>query len=446
MISIKTNSEMNNRQEACEIFLAGVESVMPENLIKRFISLKGNALKIDTLIFDLSKIKNIYLIGAGKASATMAQAMEDILGNFLTEGHVVTKYAHSVALKITGITEAGHPVPDENGIKGTEKILAIAAKANEGDLVICLISGGGSALIADLPKGCTLSDLKILNDVLLKSGASVQEINCIRKHLSRIKGGQLAKAIAPATTLSLILSDVIGDQPDVIASGPTAPDPTTFADAMGIIKKYRIETKIPVKIILHLQSGVDGKSPETMKDNDVVLCLTHNLVIGTNKLALIEAEKKAKSLGYTTQIITNTLQGDVSNVAGYLVKKALCAQKAKGTGKLCLLFGGEPTVKVTGSGLGGRNQHLAILVAKMLESIDGITVLSGGTDGTDGPTDAAGAVCDSNTLIKAKELNLSIEEYISNFDSYHFFEKAGGLLFTGPTRTNVMDLMIALVE
>jgi glycerate 2-kinase len=437
---------MDQRQTAIEIFLAGVESVKPYNLINRYVSINQNTLLIEKNRFNLSKIKNIYVVGAGKASAAMAQAMEPILSSRITAGHIITKYHHSVPLKYMEITEAGHPVPDKNGIKGTEQIMSIVNKAGKDDLVLCLISGGGSALLADVPEGCTLDDVKTVNSILLKTGADIKEMNCIRKHLSRVKGGHLAKAASPATVVSLILSDVIGDPLDVIASGPTAPDPTTFADAISILRKYKIEKEIPEQIYQVLQEGFEEKRQETLKETDEILQYTHNLIIGTNILALKMAKEKAGSMGYETTIMTNKIDGDVANVANYIVEIAKNVKGEKINKKICLLFAGEPTVKVKSNGLGGRNQHLALIAAGLLKDLPGITILSGGTDGSDGPTDATGAVVDSFTSKKASGLHLDIEQYINNCDSYNFFKKEGGLIITGPTQTNVMDLMVALID
>ena len=413
---------MNNRQKAVEIFLAGVESVKPDNLIKRYVSINDKVLQIEDIAFDLSNIQNIFVIGAGKASAAMAQALESILGPRITRGHIITKYEHALPLQFIEITEAGHPVPDENGIKGTEHILSIVNNAGKDDLVICLISGGGSALLADVPEKCTLEDLKALNHVLLKIGADITEMNCIRKHLSRVKGGLLAKAAFPARVVSLILSDVIGDPLDVIASGPTAPDPTTFADAISILKNYQIENQIPAQIFRVLQEGFQGKRQETLKESDEALHSTSNLIIGTNRLALKTAKEKAESLGYESHIITNSLDGDVIDAADYIIETVKRVKKENINKKNCLLFAGEPTVKVKGEGLGGRNQHLALIAAKSLEDLPGITILSGGTDGSDGPTDAAGAVVDSDTAKNASTLNLDMAKYLSSCDSYPFFQ------------------------
>jgi glycerate 2-kinase len=438
---------MTQREDAIEIFLTGVESVKPDTLINRYITLDQKILKIQEIWFDLTAIEDIYVVGFGKASAAMANAIESILGSRITDGHIVTKYEHSMPLKFIGLTEAGHPVPDENGLKGTEKILTLAQRAGEHDLFLCLISGGGSALLADVPDGCTLDDLKAVNSILLKTGANINEMNCIRKHLSKVKGGLLAKAAYPARVVSIILSDVIGDPLDVIASGPTAPDSTTFDEAISIIRRYKIEDDIPVQVYKVLLEGHEKKRQETLKYSDETLVNTSNLIIGNNTLALKTAKEMAETLGYETQIITNKLDGDVTDVASYIVNTAIKFNKEKNINKrVCLLFGGEPTIKLAGNGLGGRNQHLALLTARFLKDYTGITVLSGGTDGTDGPTDAAGAVVDSFTYQNALNHNITMEEYIRKCDSYNFFKKVGGLLITGPTQTNVMDLIIVLIE
>jgi glycerate 2-kinase len=437
---------MNNRKQAIEIFMAGVESVKPDNLINRYVSIKDNVLHIEKISFDMSVLKNIYIVGAGKASAAMARAMENILGARITEGHIITKYEHSVPLRFIGITEAGHPVPDENGLKGTGKILSIVNRAQIDDLVICLISGGGSALLADVPEGCTLEDLKALSSILLKTGANITEMNCIRKHLSKVKGGLLAKAASPARVVSLILSDVIGDPLDVIASGPTAPDPTTFSDAISILRKYNIENEIPKQIYQVLYEGSENKRQETMKESDEMFLRTSNLIIGTNLLSLKTAKEKAELLGYESRVITNRLDGDVNDVAYFIIDHIKQAMNEKHREKICLLFAGEPTVSMKGSGTGGRNQHLALIMALLLKNKPGVTFLSGGTDGTDGPTDATGAVADSLTSKNSRNLNLDMEKYINDFDSYNFFRQEGGLIITGPTQTNVMDIMVALID
>jgi glycerate 2-kinase len=439
------SNTLDKRELAIGIFLAAIDSVKPGNLIKRYVSLNNNLLNIGKLSFNLSDIRNIYVVGAGKASALMAQIIESILGDRISGGHIVTKYGHGVELNYINITEAGHPVPDKNGIRATEEILSITDNAGKEDLVLCLISGGGSALLTDVPEGCSLDDLKSVTNTLLRVGADISEMNCIRKHLSRVKGGMLSFSAYPARVVSLILSDVIGDPLDVIASGPTAPDPTTYADALGIIDKYKIRCEIPGKIIEILEQGVKNIRMETLKETDRIFLSTSNMIIGNNKLALEKAREKAEEYGYNPRLVTNKLSGDVTFVADYIMK-IIARSKGKGQfNKSCLLFAGEPTVKITGKGLGGRNQHLALQMAEKLKNFKGITFLSAGTDGTDGPTDAAGAVSDSDTSIRAKALGLDVTQYLQNCDSYNFFRKEGGLVITGPTQTNVMDLIIVLM-
>ena len=437
---------IDNRQLAFEIFMAGVEQVKPDKLIQKAISCSKDLLLINNQVFDLADVQHIYVTGAGKASALMAQALESVLGSRITGGHVVTKYGHSVPLKYIEVSEAGHPIPDDNGLKSSQRIMSFARKADKNDLFICLLSGGGSSLLTDVPEECTLADLASLNDMLLKCGAEIGEINCIRKHLSKIKGGQLAKMASPAVVISLILSDVIGDPVDVIASGPTASDQSTFADAMAVLERYSLSSIIAPSILRILKEGAQGKRPETLKKEDVGINQLYNFIIGNNKLALEAAKAKAKKLGFHAQIETSSLSGNVEDVAINLVNNALKWKDKHITGKTCLLYGGEPIVKITGNGLGGRNQHLALIMAKLLQNQSGITVLCGGTDGTDGPTNAAGAVVDDQTSDNALRLNLDIDLYLRNCDSYHFFQQEGGLIITGPTQTNVMDIITILID
>ncbi len=438
---------MNLKNIAEQIFRAGVESVLPDKLIRNQVYIKDSILCIASFHFSLNDIQRIFVIGAGKASALMAKEIESILDDRITAGHVVVKYGHACQLKNIEVTEAGHPVPDNNGFLATKKILEIARQANEHDLIICLLSGGGSALLVDFPEGSSLNDIIALNDLLLKSGATIKEINAVRKHLSNVKGGQLARVAFPAKVISLILSDVIGDPLDVIASGPTVPDTSTYKDAISVLEKYNLHTQIPQSIISHLKKGVSGIYLETPKDDDAVFKNTHNLLIGSNKIALEAARQKALNLGLHPILITAELQGDASKVAEDIVSAALKYQKDSLVKKpCCLLFGGETTVKVSGKGTGGRNQHLALSAALLLKDKKGITILAAGTDGTDGLTDVAGAVVDSTTNEFAAKSSIESKKYLNNFDSFHFFEKVGGHITTGPTMTNVMDLVIVVEE
>jgi glycerate-2-kinase len=423
-----------------------VEAVHPYALVKRQVQLTNGRLQIAGESFSLEKIRHIYVIGAGKATAAMAKAIEDLLAEKITSGTIIVKYGHTEPLTYITTVEAAHPVPDENGLYGTDQILHIAKKATENDLVINLISGGGSALLIDLPNGCTLGELQHCYELLLRSGASIEETNTVRKHLSGVKGGQLAKVVYPARLVTLILSDVIGDPLDVIASGPTVADPTTYQDAWQILEKYKLQDRISANIRLHLQQGLEGKIPDTPKPADVVFRQIRNYIIGSNTIALKAAESKARQLGFHTRVLGDGTSGDALQTAISLVTQARQMALNNSIAKpLCLLMGGETTVVVTGKGKGGRNQHLALAAALQLRPDENMTILSAGTDGSDGPTDAAGAVVDGTTVRKAAKKGIQAQAYFDDNNSYHFFSQAGGHVITGPTMTNVMDIMLALV-
>jgi glycerate-2-kinase len=438
---------MNNREIAEKIFMAGVRSVLPEKLITGIMKLEGTMLIIGDNKVPLDNIKNIYVIGAGKASAAMGHYVETILGPRITGGHIVVKYGYSCKLKRIEVSEAGHPVPDAGGFRATEEIVAISSRASENDLVICLISGGASALLADLPPGILPEELYIMNNLLIRCGASIQEINCVRKHLSRIKGGQLARIIRPASLISIILSDVTGNPLEVIGSGPTVPDSSTFGDALKVIEKYNLTADITSGLLNYLRDGLNGTYPETPKPGDPLFEGAFNILAGTNLIALKASKDEAVSHGYKTYIIDAELNGDVESVCESVLNMAVSFKNNKEIKKpACLLYGGETTIKVSGNGYGGRNQHLALSAAIRLRNTPGITLLSAGTDGTDGPTDAAGAVADSETMSNAISLNEDPVNYLSGFNSHGFFKRVGGLIITGPTFTNVMDMVVILVE
>ncbi len=432
------------RNIAEEIFTAGVRSVLPEKMFQLHVKLTDEHLEIAGDNYELSQFNHIYVLGAGKAAALMAKEVEYVLKDKITDGHIITKYGHGAKLHYLTLTEAGHPIPDAEGVKGTRKILEIANKAAENDLVICLLSGGASALMADFPETATLNDLKRANELLVTSGANIHEINTVRKHLSNVKGGRLAKAIYPATTISLIISDVIGDKLDVIASGPTVGDSSTFADALSVVDQYALPSSLPASLLTHLQKGAQGTIAETPKPDDPIFEKVRNYIIASNRVALENAATKAKELGFKTHIATDCLQEDVLEVADFIAQTI--DKKKNRKEPVCLLFGGEPTVKVSGSGLGGRNQHLALLLAPKVTPTKNITILCAGTDGTDGPTNAAGAVVDNKTMRLAKEKEIDVRPYIENFNSYHFFAQIGGQIITGNTGTNVMDMVVVLIN
>jgi glycerate-2-kinase len=438
---------MNRNKLAEDIFLAAVEAVRPSSLIPECISLSGNRISAGGLTLDIGMIDNIYVIGAGKASAAMASEIERILGDRITGGQVVVKYGHSITLKKITVTEAGHPVPDANGFAATKTILGIAEKAGINDLVICLLSGGGSALLADKPEYISDEEMMLTNDLLVRSGADITAINTVRKHLSCSKGGHLATKVFPAALLNLILSDVPGDSPEVIASGPTYPDSTTFADALRIISEHGLQHKIPPSVLAYLIMGSDGLIPENPKHGDPVFEKVQNILIGNNKTALKAAATKARESGIRTVVIRDDMTGDTAEFSKIAVKTTLDYQSDNEAKKpVCLLFGGETTLKVTGSGVGGRNQHMALSCAVQLKGTKGISILASGTDGNDGPTDAAGAVADGDTVKNAVGKNISPEDHLERFDSYNFFSLAGGHIKTGPTLTNVMDIVVAVIE
>ena len=431
-----------------EIFDAGLKAADPGQAIRRAVKLrKGGLLTVGEREYKLNQFNRIVVIGAGKAASPMAAAIEDILGSYLSEGAITTKYGHGLSLKVISLTEAGHPVPDEAGLAGTKHILKLLHGTKENDLIFCLISGGGSALMPLPVPGLTLKDKQKTTEELLACGATIHEINAIRKHISAIKGGKLAKAAYPGTLISLILSDVIGDDLDVIASGPVAPDKSTFADCTAILDKYNITKKIPPDVSAYIERGNAGLEPETPKPGDPAFDKTQAIIVGSAGLSIGAAREKAIQLGYNTLILSTLVEGETREVAKVhtaIIKEILKSGNPV-TRPACIISGGETTVTIRGNGLGGRNTEFVLAGAMEISGLDDVIILSGGTDGTDGPTDAAGAVADGTTVDRARAKGYSAAEYLKNNDSYHFFEAIGDLLKTGPTMTNVMDLRILLV-
>jgi glycerate 2-kinase len=435
------------REHARRIFEEGLRAVEPEAAVSRACRREGDRLVIGDKRLDLSRFKRVHVVGAGKASAPMARALEAIVGGGLAGGLVNVKYGHTVALDRIELIEAGHPIPDENGMRGAERMLDLLVGADSSDLAFCVISGGGSALLPLPQLGISLADKQETVRILLSCGASIHEINAVRKHISRIKGGQLARAAYPATVISLILSDVVGDDLDVIASGPTVPDSRTFQDCLAILDAYRIETRMPESVLRHLEAGLEGKVPETPKPGEPAFDRTLNRVVGSTMEAIRAAEQEAIRLGYQTLILSSMIEGETRHVAR--MHGAIAREIVK-TGRpiqapACILSGGETTVTITGSGTGGRNQEFALAAAIDIAGKGPIAVLSAGTDGTDGPTDAAGAFADSATVARARVAGLDPRVFLDNNDAYNLFKPLGDLLITGPTNTNVMDLRIMLV-
>jgi len=441
----KTDQVQTMRQHAMEIFQ--LRAVDPVEAILHYVKRVDDGLQIGAHHFKFKDYDRILVAGAGKAGAPMAKALEDLLGDRIADGVIVVKEGHGLPLQRVRIHEAGHPVPDDRGLRGAEDVLSLVNAAGERDLVLCVISGGGSALLVSPAEGITLEDKQEVTRLLLACGADIHEINTVRKHLSRAKGGGLARAAHPATVVSLILSDVIGDDLNVIASGPAVPDTSTFADARDVFEKYGIWPKLPTSVQTRLQKGLAGDIEDTPKAGDVVFQHCYSELVGTNIQALTAAAREAQQKGYRSLILSSTVEGEAKEVVKMF---AACAKEVRNSANpipapACILCGGETTVTIQGSGKGGRNQEFALASALVIDGLENIVVLSGGTDGTDGPTDAAGAVVDGDTIARALAENLDPLDFLKRNDSYHFFKALGDLITTGPTRTNVSDVYMVLV-
>lgn len=433
------------RKAAGKIFQAALHAANPRIAIQGRLRRDGERLLVDGEVYDISRGR-VLVVGAGKASGAMAAAIEEVLGDRISDGVVVVKEGHAVPLGRIRIQEASHPVPDERGIDGVTAILTLLAQTRAQDLVIVVISGGGSALLPAPVLGIPLGDKQAITRELLACGATIEEINTVRKHCSRIKGGQLARATQPASCLTLVLSDVIGDPLDAIASGPTVPDPTTYEDALTVLRRHGLHGRTPASIRRHLEGGARGEVSETPKTGDDCFEKARHLIVGNNLQALLEARDCAAALGFHTLLLSAALQGE-SREVGRTLASFLLEMRRSGHPlhpPACLLLGGETTVTVRGKGKGGRCQELALAVALGIEGAKDLVVFSAGTDGSDGPTDAAGAVADGETCARAKKTGLDPLRALDNNDSYHFFQSLGDLVKTGPTLTNVMDVTLLI--
>jgi hydroxypyruvate reductase len=426
------------RRHALAIFKAALAAADPADAVTRHLRRR-----------DLGRYSNIYVIGAGKAGASMAHAAERVLGRQITAGLVNVKDGPASSLRKSlrasriELNQSGHPVPDARGVAGAERIAQIAAAAQKDDLVVCLISGGASALMPLPAAGITLEEKQATTRLLLACGANIHEINAIRKHISGIKGGQLARLAAPATVQSLLLSDVIGDDLDVIGSGPTAPDASTFAAAGEVFDKYGIRARVPAAVKQRIERGQRGELPETPKPGDPIFRRVRNTVVGGNRLALAAAARHARSLGYRTLILSSQIQGETREIARMhaAIAREIVGSRQPAKAPACIITGGETTVTLKGEGLGGRNQEFVLAAAIDIAGLENVVVFSAGTDGSDGPTDAAGAVADGQTLGR----NPDARRYLDENNSYRYFESLGDLVITGPTNTNVMDVRIILI-
>jgi hydroxypyruvate reductase len=435
------------RAHAREIYDAGLRAADPRAALQNHVRVDSEGFNVGGRRYDLNQFHKVAVVGAGKAAAPMGLAVEELFGDRIADGLVVVKYGHGLPLRGLAIVEAGHPVPDEAGMEAARRVMEMFRRAGAADLIVLLLSGGASALLPAPAAGITLADKQCTTQALLASGATIGEVNAVRKHISKLKGGRLAALGAPATLLTLSLSDVVSDSLADIASGPTVADPTTYADCLEIIQRYSLREKIPKPVIDLLAHGASGGIEETPKPGSGVFRKVSNVIVGNNRSALAAALRRAEALGYHTRIISNAVEGESRAVAAdhaaqidRLRQGLVPAQRPA-----CVLAGGETTVTVCGSGAGGRNQEYALAAAMEMDGWDGVVALSAGTDGTDGPTDAAGAIVDGTTIDRGKNNRMAASDFLRRNDSYHFLQATGDLLRTGPTLTNVMDLQVWLI-
>ena len=436
------------RGEAIQrILAAALGAVEPAAAVRRNLHRQGDQLVIADRVYRLDRYRHVFIVGAGKAAYPMGSQAARLLEDKLSGGILVVKEGYSGDVPGITLHQAGHPIPDERGLRATKEIIDLLQAAGEDDLVICLISGGGSALLTSPADGLTLEDLQRLTTLLLACGADITEMNTLRKHLDEVKGGKLARYAYPAQLVTLILSDVIGDPLEIIASGPTVADPTTYQDALNVLERYGIQESTPPAILAHLQRGLAGGAPETPKPGEESLAGNQNHLIGNNLLAAGAALEGARNEGFNTLLLTTTLQGEAHQAGRFL---AGVARRVAASGRplprpACIVAGGETTVTLQGSGLGGRNQEIALGAVADLAGLEGVLLVTLATDGGDGPTNAAGAVVTGETSSRARQAHLEPEAFLANNDSYHFFEPLGDLLITGPTLTNVNDLAFIFV-
>jgi glycerate 2-kinase len=438
--------------QLCRILAASVNAVDPFEATLQHITRHENILTVDHRDLDLCAYQRVSIIGFGKASVPMAAAVCEQLDTVFTHGILLTKDGYATTPpgysfpKDIEVIEAGHPIPDQRGVAGTQKIIGLLECTNANDLVIFLISGGGSALLTSPAGEISLSNLQQTTAALLACGATIQEINCIRKHLDRVKGGQLARISKKATMLCLILSDVVGDPLDIIASGPTVPDPSTFQDAIDILAKFKLTEIMSAPVSSYLRAGVAGQIPETPKSSDPFFKNVQNVLVGNNRKAAEAACLQAKIEGFHSFILTNFLEGEARQVGKTVaaIAKQLALKNEPLTRPACLILGGETTVTVTGNGLGGRNQELALGCVETLAGLERVMVISLATDGGDGPTNAAGAVVSGETYSLAQSFGLDPAKFLAENDAYNFFSILSDLIVTGPTQTNVNDLVFIL--
>ena len=428
-----------------QLLETGLEAAEPEKVIRKALHLKGRILFVGNRRFDLSKYKRVLCVGAGKASGKMAQAVERQLGKSLEGGVVVVNKGNRGSTRTIQIRSAGHPTPDKRSEQAGKQVLSLVRSLSPEDLLLVLLSGGASSLLVVPEQNISLADQQKTTRLLLRSGASIDEVNVVRKHLSAIKGGRLAAA-SSATMINLLLSDVIGNNLSSIGSGPTVPDPSTFQDAHRILRTYDLWKCIPYSARIHLQRGLRGQVEETPKPGETAFRRIYHCLLGDNRLAAECLAKRANGIGLQSLILTTTFIGEARE-AGKLVgaiAREVHFHSRPIRRPVCLIWGGELTVTVRGTGKGGRAQEFALSAAREIAGLPNVFVAGFGTDGTDGPTDAAGAVVDGGTLARAQSFRLDPARMLLRNDSYTFFKRVGGHILTGPTGTNVNDLYLLL--
>ncbi|HSF04595.1 MAG TPA: DUF4147 domain-containing protein [Methylomirabilota bacterium] len=430
---------MTGRQAAQAIWQAALGAGAVEPLLHRRLHIQGARLFAGDRSWNLDDLDRVIVLGCGKAGAAMARGLETLLGDRISEGFVVVKDGYTAATSRVRLAEAGHPIPDARGQAAAGRLLALAESAGQDDLVVFLVSGGGSALTPAPAPGISLEEKQAMTGLLLEAGATINEVNAVRKHVSRLKGGQLARAASPAPVLALILSDVIGDPLDVIASGPTAPDPTTFAEALDALARRGVLERVSPSIRSRLEAGRRGEVAETPKPGDPLFARVSNQIVGNNAIIVDAAAARARALGYEAHVLTRELQGEARQVAADLVERGRSLRPPA-----CLIAGGETTVTVRGRGLGGRCQELALAAALAVRPDEALVVLAAGTDGTDGPTQAAGALIDGSTVLRGQAAGLDARHALDDNDSHQYLRASGDLLVTGPTNTNLLDLYLVL--
>ncbi len=435
------------RKDARELFETALAEADPRKCVLERLELRGNELSVADAVFDLSEFESVYAVAFGKAAPAMAGALEELLGDRITRGLVVSNVESEIPFRRMDFHLSSHPVPDERSVAAAEKAVSLLEKSGKNDLVVFLISGGGSSMLAMPSEGLTLEDKRAVTEKLMLSGADTYGLNTVRKKMSRIKGGGLLEKALPSRVATLILSDVVGDRPEFIASGPTVPDTTTFEDAWRVVEALGLEHRIPPRVVVHLEKGRKNGIPRHMTRERFLESGAVTAVVGSNRKAIASAERAAAEMGYNTLFLSSQISGEAREVAKVLA--GICFDVRRFGRPVekpaCILFGGETTVNVQGRGRGGRNTETALSFCFEIIGSGDIVGLFAGTDGIDGPTDAAGAVCDGRSRLVARAMGISARDHLADNDSYTFFEKLGDLVKTGSTGTNVMDIGIVLV-